>query len=588
VCWLRGGAALRIDVHGRPLAAQQATLMLLWQKLYVLGVWPLSVLLALLRTGSAAPPQPRLRLLESSQLAIEAQADSSGVSFEGGTLLRTDDSSLHLFTTDTSRGLNTSLVYYRANPHSNQFSFVRQLICCSTGRPDGLPRASLWAPMPAYDEQLGSWRLYYVSYRSVEPANASGWFTNASGWWFNYDGRVEGAVSTVPGKAGIGGPYNDTGVVLQPDAGTQPWEGLQGTDSLSPPFLLLDNRTFAVFYGSAQTQRAGVSPHHLLWYNGLATASSLGGPWVRRKPSALVDFNGGFSENPIVSWLSPVAVRRAGGGSHGLYIAVFDDLNQQSRGFGLSWSDDGLDWARPAAIVNVSGGARTPLAAMAEDDGTVSVYYTAYVPAGTASCHPRGAADDDDVASSTVPAPCERVFHGRFELTFEAPTTMTALPGVVTAACPNPHDCTDSLLQALTTEGASLVIVPDTGRPWMVRPLAISNEASSNRTIQFEAGVELLAMDAPSFHWPLGGALLTITNASNITLRGGTIRMRRSDYADISKYNHSEYRHGLSLYGCEAVTIDSMIIMETGANIVTNFLLYVQRFFVHAFICWCG
>ena len=122
----------------------------------------------------------------------------------------------------------------------------------------------------------------------------------------------------------------------------------------------------------------------------------------------------------------------------------------------------------------------------------------------------------------------------------------------------------------------------------MVRPLAISNEASSNRTIQFEAGVELLAMDAPSFHWPLGGALLTITNASNITLRGGTIRMRRSDYADISKYNHSEYRHGLSLYGCEAVTIDSMIITETGANIVTDFLLYVHCFFVHASICWCG
>ena len=373
------------------------------------------LLLALV--GAKAPRPPQLRLLASSQLGMDLPGGAA--SFEGGTLLRTDDSALHLFTTDTSHGLNTSLVYYHASPHSNQFAFVRQLVCCSTGRPDGLPRASLWAPMPVYDEQLGSWRLYYVSYRSAEPTNPTGWFTNASGWWFNYDGRIEGAVSTVPGRAGIGGPYKDAGVVLQPDAASQPWEGMQGTDSLSPPFLLPDNRTWAAFYGSAQTQRAGVSPHALAWYTGLATATSLGRQWVRRKPSSLVDFNGGFSENPIVSWLSPAAVSRAGGGSRGLYIAVFDDLNQQTRGFGLSWSEDGLDWRRPAAIVNVSGGARTPLGSIVEGDGTVSVYYTAYVPAGTPSCHPTNQEGEHSAAPAPAPAPCERVFHGRFELTFE-------------------------------------------------------------------------------------------------------------------------------------------------------------------------
>ena len=374
------------------------------------------LLLALV--GAKAPRPPQLRLLASSQLGMDLPGGAA--SFEGGTLLRTDDSALHLFTTDTSHGLNTSLVYYRAKPpRSKMFSFVRQLVCCSTGRADGLPRASLWAPMPAYDEQLGSWRLYYVSYRSVQPTNATSWFTNASGWWFNYDGRIEGAVSIVPGRDGIGGPYKDTGVVLQPDVGSQPWEGLQGTDSLSPPFLLPDNKTWAAFYGSAQTQRAGVSPHNLGWYNGLATAPSLGGQWVRRTPS-LVDFNSGFSENPIVSWLSPSAISLAGGGSRGgIYIALFDDLNQQSRGFGMSWSDDGLDWARPADIVNVSGGARTPLASMTEEDGTVSVYYTAYVPAGTSSCHP--IVDVYSVVAPPLAPPpaCERVFHGQFQLTFE-------------------------------------------------------------------------------------------------------------------------------------------------------------------------
>ena len=92
---------------------------------------------------------------------------------------------------------------------------------------------------------------------------------------------------------------------------------MQGTDSLSPPFLLPDNATWAAFYGSAQTQRAGTSPHDLGWYNGLVTAGSLGGQWVRRLPTALVDLNGGFSENPIVCRLPEALVYRAGGGRRG-------------------------------------------------------------------------------------------------------------------------------------------------------------------------------------------------------------------------------------------------------------------------------
>ena len=59
-------------------------------------------------------------------------------------------------------------------------------------------------------------------------------------------------------------------VVIKPDASSQPWEGLQGADSISPPFLLPDNtcRTFAAFYGSAGS---------LGQRNGLVTASELGG-----------------------------------------------------------------------------------------------------------------------------------------------------------------------------------------------------------------------------------------------------------------------------------------------------------------------
>jgi len=71
--------------------------------------------------------------------------------------------------------VNTSLVYYRAPPGPNAtFVFVRVVVCCSTANASGLdPRASLWAPMPTFDEKEQLWHLFYVQYFSA-PSNASG------------------------------------------------------------------------------------------------------------------------------------------------------------------------------------------------------------------------------------------------------------------------------------------------------------------------------------------------------------------------------------------------------------------------------
>lgn len=83
----------------------------------------------------------------------------------------------------------------------------------------------------------------------------------------------------------------------------------------------------------------------------------------------------GRSENPIVTYLQ----------THGIYVAVFDTLkhdpppngrSQQFRGFGITWSRDGMAWS-DADVVDVGvQGARTPLRLLPEPDGTVSVYYT--------------------------------------------------------------------------------------------------------------------------------------------------------------------------------------------------------------------
>merc|ERR1712232_787694 len=101
------------------------------------------------------------------------------------------------------------------------------------------------------------------------------------------------------------------------------------------------------------------------WNVGLVTTNRIGAPFSRVKPSALVNFNNGSAENPIVTFLP----------SFGVYLAVFDDLVNELHGFGMSTSRDLLRWS-PRTRVPVPGGARTPLAVIPEDDGTVSIFLT--------------------------------------------------------------------------------------------------------------------------------------------------------------------------------------------------------------------
>lgn len=176
---------------------------------------------------------PTLELIKTGPVPMTLPGEDTA--FEGGTVLRTS-LGLHLFTTDVTHGIvNTSLVYYHAASHAQNFSFVRKVSCCSTGTA-GDPKGSLWAPMPAWDSKSERWHLFYVQYRSYGPSHESD---------PNWNGTIMHAISSVAGPSGIGGPYRDVGVVLQPDASSQPWEGLQGTDSISPPFLLPDNATWA-------------------------------------------------------------------------------------------------------------------------------------------------------------------------------------------------------------------------------------------------------------------------------------------------------------------------------------------------------
>jgi len=233
----------------------------------------------------------------------------------------------------------------------------------SSGAGDGKdPRASLWAPMPVYDEAAQRWNLFYVAYNSLPDTPTV--------YWENFDGQIWRAVSKVKGPAGIAGPYNDLAVILKPDAETEPWEGLQGTDSFFP--YRVGNEWYG-FYGSANTEK--MPCQH--WRVGLAKAPTLAGPWKRVPSLNPVRFEKVYTENPIVT--------RA---ADGTYLAVYDraTVTDNPTAIGYSVSRDGIHWSpgigldlQPDAKSRWADHINTPMGLIPEGNGTYTLFYTGVV-----------------------------------------------------------------------------------------------------------------------------------------------------------------------------------------------------------------
>ena len=224
------------------------------------------------------------------------------------------------------------------------------------------PRAALWGPMFVYDNQSQVWDLVYVAYRCAPNTKTE--------WRNNYEGTIWLAVSKVKGPTGIDGPYADADVILRPDAGSQPWEGLQGTDSFFPYQV---GKRWLGFYGSANTEHLPLEH----WRVGLAEATRLAGPWKRCTGINPVNIEQRFAENPIVTRLD-----------NGSYIAVYD--NDHPNAIGSTWSADGLHWMPGRSLVVQPKGkgfwaaeVRTPLGLVAEGGGRFTLFYTGYQGAGS-------------------------------------------------------------------------------------------------------------------------------------------------------------------------------------------------------------
>jgi hypothetical protein len=281
--------------------------------------------------------------------------------FEGGAVVKTAGE-YHLFTAEMAGDpfWSRMRLAHWSSPDAVSWRRVGTLYeTDGSMRPDDT-RFSLWAPMAIFNDTEDRWNLFYIAYRPGVLEHEQ----------IHMDGRVWRAVSATPGREGIGGPYRDAGIVLQPDADSQPWEGQQGTDSFYP--WRADDRWLA-FYGSHN--------HHPLgpWQVGLAEAPTLAGPWRRcdgLNPSTIEPI---FIENPVVTRLPEG------------WVAVYDNCGPgdtyvpEARHVGVAFSRDGRHWppGRPLAVQVPAGPAqwsedcRTALGLIPEDDGTFTLLYTA-------------------------------------------------------------------------------------------------------------------------------------------------------------------------------------------------------------------
>jgi len=253
---------------------------------------------------------------------------------------------------------------------SGQYTYIKE------DHPASDRRASLWAFMPVFDEQENRWNGFYVAYTcnpEIPPVHSFG--------------RIWRAVSKTPGIEGIGGPYEDVGIIIEPGLQSQPWEGRQGVDSFFP--YKVGDKWYG-FYGGAfpfeGDQR--IYGRQGKWYVGLAEANSLAGPWFRlaEDTNPVTTIHPTFLENPVVAQLP-----------EGTYIAVFDG-GPQSLGlpnmFGYSLSRDGINWSKAAyfpirtKVRRWWKTMRTPLGLIPEGDNVYTILFTAWKPGGR--FHPVG------------------------------------------------------------------------------------------------------------------------------------------------------------------------------------------------------
>ena len=300
--------------------------------------------------------------------------------FEGGSILKINGI-YHMFPTERAGEKGQPAYFDRVKTRighwtsSDAIRWTRQsTILQSSGvyavSPEDNPmndrRSAIWSYMPVFSEENNRWYGHYLAYttdRNISPNHSFG--------------RIWRCESTVEGIEGIGGPYRDIGIVIEPGLDSQWWEGRQGVASFFP--YKVEKGWLSFISGAFPFRNPGDYPDKggKGWFVGLAKSDKLEGPWTRLDTTVnpTVSIHPWFVENPIVSRLP-----------NGLYIAVYDggpEWLKLPNQIAYTLSKDGYVWTRARYIpidVKVKKWwhtMRTPLCLIPEGNDVFTIVYAA-------------------------------------------------------------------------------------------------------------------------------------------------------------------------------------------------------------------
>lgn len=302
--------------------------------------------------------------------------------FEGGRVVKVGDT-YHMFPTERAGEKGVDYYYDRVKTkighwtskdavHWKRESTIYQASGTYAVTEDDNPmndrRAAIWSYMPIFNEKANKWYGYYLAYtvsKEIEPNHSFG--------------RIWRCESTVEGIDGIGGPYKDIGIIMEPGLDSQPWEGRQGVASFFP--YQVGEKWFGFYSGAYPFESWADYPKNSGkgWFVALAESNSLEGPWTRLNKGLepIKSIHPLFVENPIVSQLP-----------NGLYIAIFDGGpdgwgHHLPNMIAYSLSADGVKWSE-ARYLPIETKVdkwwdimRTPLCLIPEGNDVYTIVYNA-------------------------------------------------------------------------------------------------------------------------------------------------------------------------------------------------------------------
>ncbi|WP_417939462.1 hypothetical protein [Flavobacterium sp. RS13.1] len=321
---------------------------------------------------------------ENQPVIDEGMSGTEGIQggFEGGRVVKVGDT-YHMFPTERAGEKGVDYYYDRVKTkighwtskdaiHWKRESTIYQASGTYAVTEDDNPmndrRAAIWSYMPIFNEKANKWYGYYLAYtvsKEIEPNHSFG--------------RIWRCESTVEGINGIGGPYKDMGIIMEPGLDSQPWEGRQGVASFFP--YQVGDKYFGFYSGAYPFNSWADYPKKSGkgWFVALAESKSLEGPWLRMNKGLepIKTIHPIFVENPIVSQLP-----------NGLYIAIFDGGpdgwgHHLPNMIGYSLSADGVNWAE-AHYLPIETKVdkwwdimRTPLCLIPEGNDVYTIVYNA-------------------------------------------------------------------------------------------------------------------------------------------------------------------------------------------------------------------